>query len=280
MSANLAELALSRGSSLPITVHMEKWRREGSNMDMDCLRIAMEAMYKDVSTGNRADGKGRLRPSNIGNPCQRAQALSYFGAPQEEKPDWVQEKAKGGSLAHYWFQAEGMSAGVLTDIEVEIEIPQWRLKGQLDGFINDGSIFELKTISTDKFNGRFKGWVPVSKWEKPKEDHIRQVHAYMLATEAISSSVVYMDRGEQAFKEFRVDRDENLLDQMDSEAKTLLKNADNGILPDRMFGCEMLQDGYDPAEHSTIEVNKWLEGMKWCNYKEMCRLADTEKWSI
>lgn len=275
----LADLALARGE-FPITAHMEKWRRSGSNMDLDCLEIAIDAMFDDLESGKRSDGRGRLRPSKIGHPCPRAQAFSYFGAEQGEKPDWVAEKAKGGSLAHYWFQAEAMSAGALTDIEVQIEIPQWRLRGQLDGLIVDGSVFELKTISTDKYNGRFKGWIPVSKWESPKLDHIKQTNAYMLATGAESASIVYMDRGEQAFREFRIHRDEKLLDEMNEMVEDLLDQADDGELPERLFGCEMLQDGYDPDEHSTLEVNSWLDGMKWCDYKDICRLADREVWSV
>lgn len=267
---SLATIAASR-QTLPVTAWIEEYRRKGSPMNLDCLELAYQAMVRDLTTGNREDGKGRLRPSGIGNPCQRSQALSYFGAPQEESEDWVKEKQKGGTLAHYWFQAEGMSAGWLTDIEVEVEIPEWRLRGQMDGLNIDGSIFELKTISTDKFTGRYKGWVAVKNWLSAKPDHIRQVHAYMKATDADAASIVYMDRGEQAFREFRIQRDEKLLAEMDALARQTLALADEGALPDRLFGCSMLQDGWDPGAHADTEVNEWIKAQRWCDYRDVCR---------
>lgn len=276
--AAFADMAIDRGTDYPVTAWIEQYRRQGSPMNMDCLEIAYQAMVKDLSTGNRADGKGRLRPSAIGDTCARAQAFSFFGAPTAEKEDWIEQKAMGGTLSHYWFQAEGMSAGWITDIEVPVEIPEWRLRGQLDGMCIDGSVLELKTLSTQKYEGLYRKYLPVAKWTSAKPDHIKQCHAYMHATGARFASIVYMDRGERTFREFRIAFDQALFDEMDAQAKHILALADDRRLPDRLFGCQMLQDGYDPKLFDESDVNSWLDEQRWCNYKEICRHADPREW--
>lgn len=273
----IADMALQMGTSKPVTAWIEQYRRAGSPMDLECLDIAYKAMVKDLSSGSRSDGTKRLRPSMIGNECWRAQAMSYYGAPQAEKEDWVAEKAKGGTLAHYWFQAEGMSAGWLVDIEVEVEIPKWRLKGALDGICKDGSVMELKTVSTEKYNG-WRGQVAVEKMTEPVLSHVKQVHAYMHAVGESVASVIYLDRGEQRFREFRVRKDPALMRQMDSDVKDTLARIKDDRLPARLFGCEMLQEGWDPVEHDQSQVDGWLTAQRWCDYKSICKHADPKDW--
>ena len=275
----IADMALEIGTSKPVTAWIEQYRRSGSVMNLECLDIAYQAMVKDLSSGSRADGSRRLRPSMIGNECWRAQAFSYYGAPQSEKEDWVAEKAKGGTLAHYWFQAEGMSAGWLVDIEVEVEIPEWHLKGALDGICKDGSVMELKTVSTEKYNG-WRGAPAVEKMTEPFLSHLKQVHAYMLAVGESRASVIYLDRGEQRFREFRVKKDEALVREMTIEVNATLASIDRNQLPDRLFGCEMLQDGWDPLLYDQRKVDSWLAAQRWCSYKDICRHANPSDWAV
>jgi hypothetical protein len=275
----IAALALERGTNMPVTAWITQYRKEGSPMNMDCLEIAYQAMVRDLTSGSRSDGSRRLRPSMIGNPCWRAQAMSYLGAPAEDDRDSPYlDAAKAGTLSHYWFQAEGMSAGWLTDIEVQVEYKRWHLTGAMDGVCKDGSIFELKTVSTEKYNG-WRGAPAVEAMEMAVDSHIKQVHAYMAATGEGEASIVYLDRGGLRFREFRVKRDKKLLEQMDIEATDTLARIAEGKLPARLFGCEMLQDGFDPDEHSDSEVKSWKAGQRWCDFKHICHKADPKDWS-
>jgi len=275
----IAALALERGTDKPVTAWITQYKKEGSPMNMDCLEIAYQAMVRDLTSGSRSDGSRRLRPSMIGNPCWRAQAMSYLGAPTEDDPESPYlDAAKAGTLSHYWFQAEGMSAGWLTDIEVPVEYKRWHLKGAMDGVCKDGSIFELKTVSTEKYNG-WRGMPAVEAMETAIESHIKQVHAYMAATGETEASIVYLDRGGLRFREFRIQRDKKLLEQMDVEATDTLSRIAEGKLPARLFGCEMLQEGWDPAEHDQKTVDSWLAGQRWCDYKHICHKANPKDWS-
>lgn len=275
---SLAELAAARGTiNLPVTAWINEWRAAGGRITVEALDRMYAAMRTDYATERRSDGKGRLRPSAIGNPCLRAQALSYLGAPAREDNTY-EDAAQAGTLMHYWMQAEGISAGWLTDIEVEVDLPEWHLRGQMDGLCKDGSIFELKTMGSVKYQGLRSWATPVSKWTEPVREHVLQVTAYMYAAGATAASIIYMDRGDRAFREFRVPFDPNLFDQMDDNAKHILERVGGKDLPDRLYGCVMLQDGYDPSEHDESEVRSWLAGQRWCDFKDMCRTADPKEF--
>lgn len=260
-------------TGLPVSAAYEQWRLDGENYTEAALRRVADIKITDKTSGRRSSGEGRFRPSMIGNSCQRAQVLSYLGFDQApSKPEYV-EMANVGSALHYWWQEMGLSAGWLSDVEVEIDIPEWRLRGQADGQMSDGSVWELKTLGSDKFWGKRAG-LPVMKWEHPVGEHVRQVHAYMHALGTTYASIVYVDRDSNAYREFRVPFDQDLFEQMDYTVKTMIGHIDSSSLPPILEGCQKFMDelnSTDPfARSMPVAKGAGAQKFNFCNYREVC----------
>ena len=268
----LSELAAVQGIDKPVTAWVEAWRAGRGKITKEGINRVTEVMRNDVGTDRRSDGRARLRPSMIGNPCQRAQLLSYLGAPKKDPVEIYVQMADAGSWLHYKWQAEGLSAGWLTDVEVQIEIPGWGLRGSADGIMKDGSIFELKTVGNDKFYGR-RGGKSVSDWAAPNPEHVRQVDAYMYATGARAASIVYVNRDSNAFREFRVNWDEERFQELDSFVQGMLASIRQQQLPAILPGCARVMAG-DVLEGCTkAEAAAWQRQHDWCDFHESCEHA-------
>lgn len=268
-------------SGLPVTDWVETWRDNGEKYTEEALRRVCEIKIKDKLSERRSDGSGRFRPSMIGNPCARAQVLSYLGFDQAEgKREWEQ-MAHAGSELHYAWQEQGLSAGWLKDVEVEINIPTWRLRGQADGQCIDGSVFELKTIGSDKYWGKRNGTMPVAKWEHPVAEHVRQVHAYMYAMKTDWASIVYIDRDSNDYREFRVPFDEKVFDAMNEFVLAAIDDIDSQRLPVIQPGCAEVMaeratfDPFAPTKPSSRTTGS--RRFNFCNYREVCEHAQFPK---
>lgn len=269
---NLAELAQQQGVGLPVTAWVEAWRGNKGQISTEAITKVTEVMKTDFGSGRRSDGKGRFRPSMIGNPCQRAQVLSYLGMPQKDSVEIYVQMADAGSWLHYKWQAEGLSAGWLSDIEVQIEVPEWNLRGSADGIMSDGSIFELKTIGNDKYYGR-RGGKPVSEWDEAKPEHIRQVDAYMYATGAQAASIVYVNRDSNAFREFRVTRDADRIAALHQFVQEMIASIESEKIPAILPGCDRVMRGDVMDDCTKAEVKVWTQQHDWCNFHEICAEA-------
>lgn len=269
---SLTDLANKRGLAKPVTTWVEEWRAKKGQITFDAISVVTEVMLKDFGSGRRSSGKGRFRPSMIGNPCQRAQVLSYLGYPSKDPVEIYVQMADTGSWLHYKWQAEGLSAGWLADIEVQIEIPEWDLRGSVDGIMKDGSIFEAKTVGNEKYWGR-RGGKGVPDWEAPKPEHIRQVDAYMHATGAEAASIVYINRDSNAFREFRVERDQARFEELDRFIREMQGNVRRKELPVILPGCHRVMTGDVLQGCTKAEVAEWNRTFDWCDYNEVCEGA-------
>lgn len=261
-------------SGLPVTEWVHQWRESEQEPSEWAIKTVAESLMSDVLSGRRSDGSGRFRPSMIGNECQRAQVFSYLGFDQVASRQEWQQMADAGSWLHYKWQYEGLAAGWLVESEIQIEVPEWQLKGAVDGLCIDDSIFELKTLGTDKYMGR-KHTTPVSKWETPMRDHIRQVHAYMHATDTREASIVYVDRDSNAFREFRVHWDPVIFEELDAFIKSMQETIRNKSLPPILAGCEQVMFSLKNPGVLDGNPSKTAAGRRFnfCSFREVCEHA-------
>ena len=266
---SLTDLANKRGLSKPVTTWVEEWRASKGSITPEAIHKVTEVMKADFSSGRRSSGAGRLRPSMIGNPCPRAQVLSYLGLPSKDPVEIYVQMADAGSWLHYKWQAEGLSAGWLTDVEVQVEIPEWNLRGSVDGIMKDGTIFEAKTIGNEKFWGR-RGGKGVMDWEGPKPEHVRQVDAYMFATGAKAASIVYINRDSNAFREFRVEWDQARFLELSDFVDSMLNHIEAKQLPVIQPGCLRVMNGDVVQNCTKAQVAEWSRTFDWCDYNEVC----------
>ena len=203
-----------------VSTQMRTWLRDGAVATEEAAARVAAEIVRDVDD-HRADGSDRVRPSLIGG-CPRAQAFSFLGMPSDRKPTLAaMQLMNAGTWGHYRWQLAGLSAGFLADIEVEARVDEWGVLGQMDGLCADGSVFELKTTNPAKYASIQAG---------PDPAHVMQVHAYMRAVHASEASLVYEDRFTLDFTEWRIPRDEELLERiaLDSTSVTQAFRDEDG----------------------------------------------------
>jgi len=274
--SNLAALMAEAGMNLPVTAWVDEWRKAGKHITDEAVDKVLAVMAADLKSGRRSDGSKRFRPSMIGNPCPRAQVFSYYGAKQEPRVEAWDEMADAGSWLHYKWQLEGLSAGWLTDIEVQIDLPNWYLRGSVDGRNADGSVLEIKTVGTDRWKG-FRGDKAIADWTEPKYEHIRQAHPYMLATGADAVSLVYVNRDSNAFREFRVALNGDIMHEMSLMVTDMIRHVDKGTLPEILPGCWRVFDGDILEDCTKQEVAKWTKQVNYCNFSTVCQEAEMKR---
>lgn len=232
---------------LPVTNGMSKWYESGQSYTADAVDRVFEVIRKDALDNSRTSGKGRIRPSLIGDDCHRKHILSFLDIEKLEPSDAGRDVMTAGTWGHYRWQLAGLSAGWMKDIEVQVSHEPWRVAGAVDGILSDGSGFELKTVNSMKFGKILKSDLPL--WP-----HLMQTHAYMEALGIDTFSIVYENRDTAAWKEFRVKQMDEVKFALDMLMNRLLKSIENEELPPVLPPCAQ-QSG-----------TAW----RWCDWKESC----------
>lgn len=222
---------------------MRSWLRSGAPITAEAVDRVTVEMSRDTG-GHRADGGGRVRPSMIGK-CVRAQAYSFLGTPVTRQiNDTTQSLFLAGTFGHYRWQVAGLSAGFMSDIEVPVSIPEWRVSGQCDAQLSDASIFELKTTNPAAFS---------KAKSHPREGDVAQLQTYMYALDATHGSLVYECRMTLDFVEWRVERDDDLIDRIRQSCEQVTTATDEQ-LPPPLAECISHSGAY-----------------RWCNYAATCK---------
>lgn len=193
---------------------------------------------------------GAFHPSQL-YQCKRAQVYGYYGAEsvREFNPQ-LQNIFNDGHFRHLRWQVTLLEAGLLTDIEVPVHDPVRRIEGSMDGVnMKENWMFELKGTSQFK-QVQQKGALPA---------HIKQVHAYLLVSGIPEAVILYEDKSNQQWAEISIQRDENIIDEINEILDELNDAIDNNTLPERLHDCEN-QSGatYNSCQYASIchRVNK------------------------
>lgn len=236
-------------ADLPVTNGMSKWRESGSPITEEALVTVFEVMEMDSLNNTRTSGANRIRPSLIGDGCHRKHLLSFMGVDKLTPQDGSLDVMSAGTWGHYRWQLAGLSAGWLKDIEVQVSYEPWQVNGAMDGLLSDGSGFELKTVNSFKFNKILKG-------NEPLTEHLMQTHAYMKALDLDYFSIVYENRDNAAWREFRVKRMEHVDTALEMLMNSLHRHINGRTLPPVLEECRNHTGAY-----------------KWCDWRETCPTA-------
>ncbi|NBO55618.1 MAG: hypothetical protein EBU84_13750 [Actinobacteria bacterium] len=172
---------------------------------------------------------GAFHPSQL-YQCPRAQVFGYHDAPSLRSYDpQLQNLFNDGHFRHLRWQIMLLESGVLTDIEVGIHVPQIRLEGSIDGVnANEEWMFELK--GTSQFRSvQNNGAMPA---------HIKQVHAYLLASGLKEAVIVYEDKSSQQWAEILIEKNPKVISEIKKILDGLNDAIDNKYLPERLEECE------------------------------------------
>jgi len=193
---------------------------------------------------------GAFHPSQL-YQCERAQVYGYHDAPttREYNPQ-LQNLFNDGHFRHLRWQIMLLEAGLITDIEVPVYSTGYRLEGSMDGInAEEKWMFELKGTSQFK-SVKSKGAMPA---------HIKQVHAYLLASGLDKAIVIYECKSTQEWIEIVIPRDENIINEIKEILESLNDAITNNYLPERLEGCE----------------NKTGTTFNSCSYSQICHGCNT-----
>jgi hypothetical protein len=233
----LKQLLRAAQEDLPITVRHERWMSSNPNpiYSDKALEFAQQALQRNVG-GSRK--RARLFRASGMARCPRSRMFTYLGMPKRLDID---SQLAGifsmGEFIHLRWQMAGITEGWLVSPEVPVESPEIMLGGTMDGVLYDNSGFELKSINSN-------GYRRVMDFG-PKEEHLLQVHAYMIMRKEVSDrfSIVYENKDTSEWREFRVTYDQVIAQKAMNEIESLISNYTSNTLPPMLSSCET-KEGY------------------------------------
>jgi hypothetical protein len=219
----------AKESALVISERQEKWLAHNANPTYsdEALEFAQMVLSSEVG-GNRAR-KASFRASALGS-CPRKQALKAAGAKSAES---ISARTSSifatGNFLHLKWQMQGLTEGWLKEAEVPVDSENYDFGGTLDGVLYDDSLFEFKSINP-------RGYADVNEWG-PKKLHIRQAHGYMWLKNLTAVSFVYENKADQEWREFRIERDDRIIDSIIQEIEALEGHNETKTLPLMLDQC-------------------------------------------
>lgn len=156
----------------------------------------------------------RFSASSIGGQhgegfaCHRAALFNYAG--WKKLPLRVDEidNMNIGNACHLEYQMEGLDAGYIVSCETWDWERDFQTGGKDDGLLEDGSLLELKFVKGEKFLAVTQGKRQYGQAPGPVSDHVFQVKLLMRLKKIKYASLVYVNRENGQFREFRFRVDE------------------------------------------------------------------------
>lgn len=173
----------------------------------------MADFVRDELVARQRDRTRSFSASSLGH-CRRAQLFQYLDVEVERNPSAAQASVFiHGTWTHLKWQAMGLEAGWLARTEVPVRMDEYTMLGTIDGILDTGQGWELKSINK-------RGYRFVLD-EGPKDEHLKQIHGYMLATGIHEWSLIYEEKDTQDYKEFVVEFDPRIATSVLSELTAL-----------------------------------------------------------
>lgn len=189
-----------------------------------------------------------LHPSEICKRdwCPRSSWYTIRGYERQDKPLSFQTLnifAEGHAIHAKW-QTWLTESGVLEKAEVPIYDEEHRIMGHADGIINDAkgkAILEIKsvgagTIRMEDFELFSNSSTPDEMWKKvrkPFMTHLRQLNLYMYCLGIHEGVFIYEWKATQDVKEFSVKFQPELIEDILTSCRLVVRALESGIPPMR-----------------------------------------------
>jgi hypothetical protein len=213
--------------NLPITPRHDRWL--GLHAD-DPVPHEIALWVASQLQGAQRDRSVTFSASSTGR-CERQQVLRFIAHPQVLGYDpQMAHRFQVGDWGHLRWQTQGLCAGWLAAAEVPVALAEYRMTGTMDGVVDTGEGFEFKTINNPGFNA-------VMKAAAPKAEHVLQVHAYMMASGIRRFCIIYESTFSGEWKEFVVDYDHAVAEQVCITLDKMAGAVDEHQLPPVREDC-------------------------------------------
>ena len=239
MSININKLIRAvRRNDLLVTPILEPWLiKHGDEALPDAVVDRLAAILR-----TKPRDRSRSFSGALAGACKRRQELAYAGVRGGAVDSQLQNIFNDGKYRHLRWQGYLLALGLISDIEYLVRWPKMYSRGSLDGrgvvpknHPNDklrGLTFglEVKGVSTFQFS-KYKSDY------KMKGEHLSQIHHYFVLSDVDFFVVIYEDKTTQAFLEFVVFPDPNLLRQAEYEIRHLANAVNTKTLDPILPEC-------------------------------------------
>lgn len=182
--------------------------------------------------------------------CLRQRQFTFLGFPRKRVDDRTMNIFANGDFVHLRHQVAGLIEGYISEVEVPVTLPAFRLRGTMDARLNNNAIGEFKSIY-------HFGFSQVMSFGA-KADHVQQVHAYMLCTGLDRAHIVYEDKDTQNIKEFVVQRDPEIIKSVIRDLQALnMATEEKKFLP-MLPECRQFKGQFNYCPYAKVcEDAKW-----------------------
>lgn len=182
--------------------------------------------------------------------CPRVLFFKFKNAPKKEMEANILRLFDHGDYIHKLIMKTLVEAKEVRVVASEVNIPAQELVfGRADAIISDGRnlyVLDIKSINSSAFK----------YLTKPKEENIFQLQLYLHYFRIPKGILLYVNKDTQELKEFLVDYNQTLSQNLIDDLKSVKAKIDKNIVPARIPDYP----------------NNWQ--CRYCQYREICELAE------
>ena len=215
--------------------------------------LSEENYKRTVSKSKERKDLIKFYPSSIGQTDRDIVLgmLGYIGTPPRGEGILIMEK---GTSFHNRMEAIFEDMGIMIAPELSLKDAELHISGRSDAIVwnflreedePDGEIITLRNPENEViYHGpenyvllvefksiSEKGYYGLRK-SKPKDEHMQQLQLYFYLTGITKGIVYYENKNNQKSTEYIVDRDEEIIHDVTSRIKRLVKMAEEGTVPE------------------------------------------------
>lgn len=219
----------------------QSWIKNGGHYSAEVLETLVHSMRQDAGH-TKHSGYGRLRPSLIGDPCDRAQVLSYNSV--DGASDGGSWQAWSGTWLHLAFQSYLLELWG-DRIRIEHRIAPGSngagVTGKADWYWYGRSYTDEFRSITGPHYGDYKTINSLKRVDaNPLPKHIDQVLYTLLTAGLERAYVVYQDRAYGTMTGWLVEPEQEDFDRAENRLLRLSSHTRAGTLPPMLKECEPL----------------------------------------
>ena len=195
---------------------------------------------------------GSLAASSLPLHCYRAGVFQWIGADQNASRDELRDAILNnlfldGHWRHLRLQATLLVTDLIDTIEHPLHHKELNIRGTADGIsFEHGYGVEIKGAHDFSFQ-------MLGNMKKPLDSHYWQTQAYLMLTGFDRWYVLYENKNTSDFKEFVVEPDQFMFDEIRQYARTVNTVLEHSReLPPMLPGCTQHDDTFKRCQYSTL----------------------------
>jgi hypothetical protein len=243
-----------------------QWITSGGHWTEETLVPIIASMRSD-SGHAKHDGRGRFRPSLIGDICDRKQVLSYHYESTDSAGNWY---AWSGTLLHLGFQTFLLDLLGFDHLTIERPVAPKKgttgITGKMDWRWDGEDIFLGMTQILGPHIGDYKTCsyavykIVIDKGPKPM--HIEQLGYQMLTAGIHTAYLVYQERSHGPVASFLLELEPSDIQRMEDRLGHLQDAIEKDYLPPMLLECRSKSGAFKTCAFADICLQREVDDQR------------------